>query len=142
MEIQRSLFDSLPESVGNIPLRKKIGPSPMGKNSMVILTEKHPEIQHKEEVDLLMKETVNRMYIKESEYKERIEISKLLIGASEKFRMTISDVVREAMKLLKNMPNLYINQAIYMATEEPIYGFATKKSIANNALRRPICKKS
>lgn len=142
MEIQKSLFESAHQTQVPVPIRRKIGPIPMAKISMEILTKNAPEIQHKEEVDRLMKETVNRMFIKEYEYKERIEISKLLIGASEKFRMTISDVVDGALKSLKEMPTLYANQAIFLSLNEPIYGFAAKKSIANNALRRPICKKS
>jgi len=141
MEFQNTLFDYQPESVGPVLSRKRIGPITMAKKPMGILTEKLPEIQYKEEVDRLMKETTNRIYIPRSEYLEHIEISKLLIGASEKFRMTISDVVDGAVNLLKNIPNLYANQAIFMSLNEPIYGFAVKKSIVNTNVRRKICRK-
>ena len=141
MEIQSSLFESTQQEGGFVPSYKRIGPRPMPKKEVVILTENVPDIQHKEEVDRLIKATMYRMYIKESVHREYMEISQLLIGASEKFRMTISDVVDGALKSLKEMPTLYANQAIFMSLEEPIYGFATKKSIANTNVRRPICRK-
>jgi len=142
LEIQSSLFESTQQEGGFVPSYKRIGPRPMPKKEVVILTENVPDIQHKEEVDRLIKATMYRMYIKESVHREYMEISQLLIGASEKFRMTISDVVDGALKSLKEMPTLYANQAIFLSLEEPIYGFAVKKSIANTNVRRPICKKS
>jgi hypothetical protein len=141
MEIQSSLFESTQQEGGFVPSRKRIGPRPMVLKSMEILTKNVPDIPHKEEVDRLMQATINRMYIPRSEYLEYIEVSKLLITASEKFRMTISNVVDGALELMRKLPNLYSNQAIFMSLEEPIYGFAIKKSIANTVVRRMICRK-
>ena len=121
MEIQGSLFESAREEQGSVPICKEIGPIPLVQKEVVKILENVPEIQHKEEVDLLMKATRYR-----TRNNEAIAVSKTLVGASKKFRVSVSDVVVGALKTLEEMPNLYAVQAIFMSLNEPIYGFAIK----------------
>jgi nitrogen-specific signal transduction histidine kinase len=76
----------------------------------------------------LLNATDKRMFIESFLWREEKIIQDLLIRVSEKLEVSVPDIVGNTEKLLKAMPNLYVNQAINMAMGQDMYGFATKLS--------------
>lgn len=127
-----SIFDE--EEIETKP-RKTISSSPpLVKIPKVRVLPKHDPIEHQSEIDRLLSFTNNKMYKEESIHLERERILLFLLGAISRSGRNLVTIVEVTEQLLKNKPNLSVDQAIDFATEGESF------QILQRFLKRPEAK--